>query len=270
MDKYGCLIRIIISFFLYMILGTIALIIIAICCAVIISLQSSGNVEIIFEQFTPVNAPNLIATIQHTFLDKLPFGDIIENAAGGGGFSFGAIISFLRGDDFSIANLLLDMVTATVAGTIIYLSNRANTLLSLFFKGTEFDIVLTITSMIWSICGFSISLTIIQIVDIVVEDNTANIIVKAILFLVCLLLHSAFLANRSGKNIFIKTPLLFLLKRMGDDILSSLLIAGVCVHLHGLYNYSHFWSFMIAAAIATVGLAAQSHHARSDKARLGI
>lgn len=262
--------RLAMCLFIYLFFGTIALIVICICCATITAIQLSADLQSILTTFLSMDEPHLISTLQKVFLDKLPFGNIIENAAGAGGLGIDMILGTLRGESFSFFELLFDIVTATLAGTIIHLFNRANRWLSLIFSGFDFEIALSIVLMIWSICGYTIAILIMQIIDTFVLVTTANTIVKIILFIICILLHAFFLADRTGNQRFIKTPILFLLKRLGRDFICSLAVAYLCSRLHGLYDYSYFWSFMLAALIATVIFAAEIHHAKADEKRLGI
>ena len=125
---------------------------------------------------------------------------------------------------------------------------RINVIISKVFRGLSVKIGIFISMGIFGVAGFSVSIAILNLIDLYFTSGLRNI-AYVVVAIVCFFLHSVFLSV-SGKDIFAMNKVIkHLAKNLLTGLINSIICWFVCFHLSGLYNYSHFCALYIAFLI---------------------
>ena len=268
--KVDLIVKLILCHVIHFVLGIAALVITFFCCAAMIALQTNCETQNILSALLAMGEPELLDSIRSIYLENIPLGAIVEQIFEAGDFSISMLSGMIKGEGFTLLDLFLDLIAATVAGTIICIFCKLNKWLSSMFSGILLKITFKIVLLIWAFCGFGITFLILYTIDAMLPIPEARMIAKVTLFVISLLIHAWLLADGSLTKRFIKVPFIILLKKLPSDFLSSLVIACFSYSLHGLYDYSHFGGFMLVSVIAVCVFALQCHQNTEKDKRLGI
>ena len=210
-----------------------------------------------------------VLNIRDVFIYKIPFGEFLEESGimdsfmPGGGYVISLILGYLRSDAVTFYSVFSDVITSSIAGFIVFLFNRANHTISKLLPGFNYEIVMSILLVIWSIFGFCLASTITYYVDVRATNTTTNVIMKITLALLCLILHAAILANWEipksfGRiNIVIRPALKVVVKNIIGGLVCSFFVALVVYWLDGIFDYSKILFLTFAVIIAALILRAQ-------------
>ena len=269
MGKIGCFFKIIICYFIYLFLGMAALYAIAMCSAIIIALPLAHDPIETFKELFGMEEAEFIAFVRGTFLEKLPLGNLVASACENVNIHIGIIPGVQEVGNMNLVDFLLDCVTATIAGTIAYFFNRVNVFLSSIFQGFIYSLVLGIVLTMWSFVAYCIAATLICLVDSIFPLS-ASYIVKITIFAVCILIHSAAIADKSGKLMFIKAPLRVLTIELVKNLFVSMFMAWICYNLRGLYDISHFGGLLLSVVACALIFLIKNFIEKQKDYRLGL
>ena len=172
-------------------------------------------------------------------------------------------MGYLRSDTITLYSVFSDVITSSIAGFIVFLFNRVNYAISRCLPGVDYEIVMSILLVIWSIFGFCLASTITYYVDVRATNAATNVIMKITLALLCVILHAAILANWEipksfGRiNIVIRPALKVVVKNIIEGLVCSFFVALVVYWLDGIFDYSKILFFAFAVVIAALVFRAQ-------------
>ena len=244
--------------FIYLLLGYLALVVIAICEGVTVLCEMDWDFYRFAISVAERSNENFIDGVRAFLLNGIPFNEIADKMT----TDSGSIINIFEGfgDDNRITfhdffvSIFPDTVKIIIANFVIFMFARINVLISKILNGISFKIGIFISMGILGIAGFSVSIAVIDIIALYTPSGLKNIIYCVLAF-VCFILHSIFLSNVGTKCISFGRVTRFLAKNLFIGLLNSFICWFVCFHLNGLYNYSHFFAFYVAFLVFCVVLA---------------
>ena len=244
--------------FIYITLGSAALLIVFMCDN-IVSLATSGwDIEGYLYDLIDKNLWDLISSVKNWLLSKLPFCEVADKMMEDSGGLINIFIGFNDNEKFAfnafLSNLFPDTVKLIVANLVIFLFARINTVITKIYRGFTAEVAVFISMGIFGVAGYSISIAALDLIDLYVPGEQTDFAYVAIAVL-CFFVHCCFLSGSGALKTRFGAVFKYLFTGVIFGVINSILCWFVCYHLDGLYQYASFEAFVISFILYCIALA---------------